>query len=236
MSATCPGRSEAWAGRLRALAGRALALVFRQRCVGCGAWGTGLVCGPCQAAWPAAPAETPGVLAGAAYVGPARGAVHALKYGRRRAAVGPLAAPLAAHPLLPGPTWLLVPVPLHRTRQWRRGFNQATLLARAIARRRGHRVADVLRRPRGTPKQAPLGRSARAANLAGAIRCVRPLAGARCLLVDDVYTTGATAAACALALYAAGAGEVVVLAATFTPARRPHSRLDGCSRGSTPAS
>lgn len=116
---------------------------------------------------------------------------------------------------------LLVPVPLHRRRLFLRRYNQAALLAQAVARLADRPVAvDALVRLRQT---APLiGRSPeeRARAVAGAI-AVRPsrragLAGKRVVLIDDVLTTGATAGACARALLAAGAGSVDVLAAART--------------------
>lgn len=211
-----------------AWAERVLALLFRQRCVGCAAWGPAPACDTCLAAWPrplggTTPVGVSAVVAGAAYAGVARGAVKALKLEGRPGVAPLLAAPLAAHPALPDAGWLLVPVPLHPGRRRRRGYNQAKLIARAIARLSGHRVADVLRRTRATGRQTKLGRAARAANLDGAVACRRDLTGARCILVDDVLTTGATAEACARALRAAGAADVVVAAATWTPAPRRRS-------------
>jgi ComF family protein len=106
---------------------------------------------------------------------------------------------------------LLVPVPLHWTRLFRRKYNQAALLAYAIDRKRV--APDLLIRRRATPSQGHLGRSARARNVAGAFR-VRPdakIEGMRIVLIDDVMTTGATLGECARVLRRAGAARIDVL-------------------------
>jgi ComF family protein len=141
--------------------------------------------------------------------------VLAFKHGRR-IALAPLLARLVAArlPQLDG-EWLAVPVPLHRLRLWRRGFNQSALLAREIARLSGAQVlVDALVRRKATPVLGGLGRKARARALSGAIaanpRRADRLKGARVLLVDDVMTSGATSHACVSALKRAGAEKVVV--------------------------
>jgi ComF family protein len=102
----------------------------------------------------------------------------------------------------------VVPVPLHPTRLFERGFNQAVLLARPVARALGvPLVARALERTRATEKQAELDRTGRQLNVEGAFRARRPLVG-RVLLVDDVRTTGATQNACAKTLRAAGCSHV----------------------------
>lgn len=111
---------------------------------------------------------------------------------------------------------LLVPVPLHRWRIWKRGYNQAALVATALARRSGLPAElDLLRRTRATPPLKGLGRRERALAVRGAFKAppeARPrLAGRRVVLVDDVYTSGATASACARALKRAGASSVELL-------------------------
>ncbi len=111
---------------------------------------------------------------------------------------------------------LLVPVPLHRWRIWKRGYNQAALIASALARRTGiPPELDLLRRTRPTPPLKGLGRRERALAVRGAFAVPREararLAGRTVLLVDDVYTSGATASACARALKRAGAASVEVL-------------------------
>lgn len=123
----------------------------------------------------------------------------------------------------PTPVDLVVPVPLHWRRQWRRGFNQAELLARALlaagpgpagARADTRRV----RRRRATPAQSGLGAGHRAANLAGAFTVRGRCDNLRVAVVDDVLTTGSTAAELARALLDAGAGRVDVWCVARTPA------------------
>jgi ComF family protein len=108
---------------------------------------------------------------------------------------------------------LVAPVPLHWRRQWQRGFNQAGLLAREIARRWSVPVRNVARRTRATSPQAGLTNAKRRANVRGAFSVKRGvrLDGKRVLLVDDVLTTGASASACARALKRAGARQVTLL-------------------------
>jgi len=130
-----------------------------------------------------------------------------------------LAQQILAIPDLPG-NLLVVPVPLYRSKRRQRGFNQADLLARATvhALRRqspGLRVKLVpgaLRRHRATESQAGLSPHQRRANMRGAFLVPSPerIAGRDILLIDDIYTTGATARACSLALKRAGAASVRV--------------------------
>jgi ComF family protein len=110
---------------------------------------------------------------------------------------------------------LIVPVPLHRWRLLRRGFNQSALIAKRLAILANRPWAPgILLRHRATKSQQGLGAISRLANVkASAFRVRRPgqVAGARILLVDDVLTTGATVAACTTALRRAGAAAVDVL-------------------------
>ena len=111
---------------------------------------------------------------------------------------------------------VLIPVPLHWTRLFSRRFNQAALLAQALGRVTGKAVAvDALVRHKKTPSQGHLGVKARARNVQGAFRVPprrRPqVRGRRVVLVDDVYTTGATVRAAAKALLRAGAVDVDVV-------------------------
>ena len=126
----------------------------------------------------------------------------------------------------------VVPVPLHRKRLRERGFNQSHLLARSLAASQAagpealHVDADVLRRIRPTASQTGLGRKDREANLknAFAVNPGKSVAGLRLLVVDDVFTTGATVNECARGLLNAGAGrvDILTLARTQTEYGKPH--------------
>ena len=168
-------------------------------------------CAPCLAS----PPRHDGIAAGTLYTEPSRKLVLSFKHGGR-IALAPMLAKLIAARLpvdVAGHEWLIVPVPLHRRRLWQRGYNQAALLAREIARLRGAvLIVDGLVRSRPTPSLGGLGRLARARALTGAI-AVRPgfaetLRGAKVVLVDDVLTSGATSDACVAALKRAGAAHV----------------------------
>ena len=111
---------------------------------------------------------------------------------------------------------IVTPVPLHRFRLWMRRFNQSAALAHAIAAETGKRFAPaVLKRVRATTQQVGLSATERDKNVRGAFRVMpeeRPKIAGRCiLLVDDVYTTGATVRAATRALLRGGAGAVDVL-------------------------
>ena len=108
---------------------------------------------------------------------------------------------------------MLIPVPLHWKRKWERGYNQAELLARELGRGLGIPVRKLLGRKTFTAVQKNLGYAARQRNEAGAFFALSPpVAEKRLILVDDVYTTGATAENCTRALLRAGAEEVWLLA------------------------
>jgi ComF family protein len=140
--------------------------------------------------------------------------IHLLKYRR----IAPLAEPLGR---MMGSAFprderfdAIVPMPLHWQRRWSRGFNQAELLARALSKQTGLPVRLLVRRKRSTAAQAGLTNAGRRANVRGAfeVRRANSVRGLRILLIDDVFTTGATAGACAGALKRAGAERVAVLA------------------------
>jgi len=149
------------------------------------------------------------------YAGVVGEAVRLHKYGRIRALKGYMGG-LAADGALrwfPG-AGVVVPVPLHKKRLKERGFNQALFLAEAVAGRAGMRLSlDALVRTRYTRPQVDLDHSERKKNVRGAFAVARPseFSGLRVLLVDDVYTTGATVNECAKVLKSAGAREVLVL-------------------------
>nr|CAA9253159.1 Competence protein F homolog, phosphoribosyltransferase domain; protein YhgH required for utilization of DNA as sole source of carbon and energy [uncultured Armatimonadetes bacterium] len=154
----------------------------------------------------------------AIYEGALRHAIHRFKYGRMESLGEPLGAYLAnrlvADALLsPPPPDLVIPVPIHASRERRRGFNQANVLAAPVAEMLGVPLRPgLLVRTRKTPPQVGLAPEARRSNLADAFTVpgASELAGRRVLLIDDVFTTGSTVSACARALKEAGAASVRV--------------------------
>ncbi|MFL6286498.1 MAG: ComF family protein [Pyrinomonadaceae bacterium] len=112
---------------------------------------------------------------------------------------------------------LAVPVPLHSERERARGFNQAVLLARAVAKRTGLRLDELslARVEHSERHRAGMDARARRETVENAFAITRPrlVEGERVLLVDDVFTTGATVSACAASLLASGASDVFVLTA-----------------------
>lgn len=147
-----------------------------------------------------------------------RTAIHLFKYAGRGDLAGSLGRCLAgalpeALPALAGETDLVVvPVPLHPARQASRGFNQAARLALPVARALGAPLAArALARRRDTPPQTARDAAGRRANVRGAFTVRHPVSGTA-LLVDDVVTTGATAAACAQALLDSGTRRVLLAA------------------------
>ncbi len=137
--------------------------------------------------------------------------IHRLKYGRAYGVARPLGRLLASTgaPMAD----LIAPIPLHKKRLRERGFDQALLLARTLSSAWKLPLEPrLLRRIRETRPQVGLDTRAREANVRGAFLSAKHAQGKRVLLVDDVLTTGATAAACARALKEAGARRVEVLA------------------------
>ncbi|MCM8812413.1 MAG: ComF family protein [Candidatus Omnitrophica bacterium] len=108
---------------------------------------------------------------------------------------------------------MLIPVPLHWTKQYDRGYNQTIILTRGIAQACGYPLlTDALIRTRPTDAQYALNKTARILNVNGAFVCRRQrlISGRRILLIDDIFTTGATTSACSRALKKAGARHVTV--------------------------
>ena len=207
------------------------------RCRACGAANAPPLCGGCVAAvrWrpPGDHAPPPGSGLSRCVTllwleEPAADWIHRFKYprpgvsgldGTVRALGRELAGRLAAR-LDPRPGDRVVAIPLHRHRLRERGFNPAAVIAReAFAGSPARLAPGLLERVRDTPSQAGLGRRARLRNVEGAFRGrlgsgPRP---SRVWLVDDVVTTGATLAAAAAALRAAGVGEVIGVGLARTP-------------------
>lgn len=208
-------------------------LLLPPACAGCGRYGAA-ICPVCRASLrPLASAADsflapdPSVVIGDdlilataafAHRDAAQRILRRLKYGGGRRLAGPLAelALPALNRLLTvsGPA-ALVPVPLHRSRQRDRGYNQAGLLAHELARRTGLMVWPALVRRRATQRQHGLDRATRLRNISQAMElgALRPPTGAvapmpSVVLVDDILTTGATLEACAAILRAAGAPAV----------------------------
>lgn len=168
------------------------------------------------------------VWAPVAYSGPARDLVRALKFRGATAVADAMAAQMAANApatLLGPPNAMasappgarcaasrpaLVPVPLHPRRLRRRGYNQAALIAAALARRTRLELADCLARTGSAATQVGRDRSERRAGPAGSVELRAPVPD-RIVLVDDVATTGATLAACAAVVRAAGTPDVTAM-------------------------
>lgn len=143
------------------------------------------------------------------------GIVHAVKFGRVTCLIPGLAAAISKALLARGMPRrpLLVPVPLDPAGRRRRGFNQAELIARELARRSGWELAPrALSKPRATRPQSLMAQGERVANVDKAFRAgPDPVAGRDVVLVDDLVTTGATASVCANVLRRSG-GRVVAVA------------------------
>ncbi|WP_157217596.1 ComF family protein [Flavisphingomonas formosensis] len=232
----------AWAAYLKSGIGQVIAFALPPRCPGCGAvtgedhsfcadcWqqldflgdpacaacgdpfaldrGPDALCGACLADRPAFDRARGAV----AYGEIARKVALRLKYGGRPALAETIARAIARLADEEQDA-LIVPIPLHRWRIWRRGYNQAALIATALGRRTGIPVElDLVRRVKATPVLRAMGPAARAKALRGAFRVTgrhrAMVKGRAILLVDDVYTTGATGNACARALKKAGAARV----------------------------
>ncbi len=181
-----------------------------------------VLCRPCAAGVVRAPVSTLStgssglpIVAFGAFGGPLAEALRRLKYGDRPDLARPLGHLLRqAARRARVQADVVVPVPLHRHRLVERGYNQAALLARAVARElEVPFAARALARTRHTAQQARLLRAERLENVVGAFRVRRPevLRDRRVVIVDDVATTGATLLACAAALREAGARSVTAM-------------------------
>ena len=210
----------------RRIAAKAVDWFYPKRalCMGCGSaagfdehdW----LCGDCVIAlakrWLGAfpDAKLDGAAAAYHYGGPAGSMVRNLKYRGVRDLAGPMAESMlrAYRAIVPTGAEVVAEVPMHARRLRRRGFNHAAALAQAVAQRLDLPWESLLVRTRDTVQQARLVGTERRGNPRGAITAdPERVRGRRVLLVDDVYTTGETAHACAKALRSAGAKSVTLL-------------------------
>jgi ComF family protein len=178
----------------------------RPLCLNCdsSAWPVGVFCPRCGAF---GHGETPqcgcrqsdrplqGLFALSFYEGRWRTLLHDLKYRGRRSLARPLGCWLARELLLQGrfQPQMVVPVPLHRNRERERGFNQSALLARQVAKELSIPFASLLIRKRETESQTKISRRERLLNVRDAFSCPTEIeAGTKILLIDDIFSTGAT--------------------------------------------
>ncbi len=149
--------------------------------------------------------------------------IHLFKYSKVETLARPLGRMLTGATPLDEQFDVVLPMPMHWRKHWDRGFNQAELLAEPVAKRYGLKLGTNLRRRRHTKAQAGLSEAERQSNLEGALQVAKPeeISGKRVLLVDDVFTTGATLRAAAAALKEAGAFRVVALTLARVDRRSP---------------
>lgn len=188
------------------------AWLYPPACALCGRLGEPAICPACEETfrsagpWVILPEDPMSVDACFLYDGRAAQAVKRLKYERASPIRDPMARMMAARHFITDDE-MVVPVPIHWTRRFERGFNQSEWLASQMP-----QSARVLRRIRATRPQVGLNRAARQRNIVGAFAASPLVKGRRVVLVDDVITSGSTVLACREALRQAGAAEVRAIA------------------------
>ena len=209
---------------LRQLLDVSVDLLFPPRCAGCGRVDS-MWCEHCQDALDATffpPRVAPllpfeGIASTAVHQGVIREAVQGLKYGNAPVLAVSLGERLVKQ--LSNMNWsvdVIVPVPLHSTRLAERGYNQAQLLSEQVAEATHIPCSpNAVHRQRNTQSQVTLNASERQTNMADAFQANSPfVTNQRILIIDDVYTTGATLSACGQAILQAGAQTVYGLTVT----------------------
>lgn len=191
---------------------RILHAIFPDQCLGCQSFG-GLLCDRCVATCPVYVGDVPDLggvpcVVQFAYTGLLRRAILVLKYAGRRRMADALAMHLPA--VFAGQRVCYVAIPAAPARVAQRGYDQAVLLASALAQRHRGYVVQQLVRVRNTPTQAKLNRQARQRNVQGAFVWRGPAIVDPIVLVDDVCTTGATLQSAIAVLHAAGMHQMAV--------------------------
>jgi ComF family protein len=189
------------------------------RCYRCQGEGDSQLCKACQKSGP-----LNAVLAFTTYDGVAKQVIHSLKFGRAQAAAGSVAECIASR-LEDLKCDLVLPVPTANRRVRQRGYDQAALIARRLARLKGWSYASPLRRL-GTQRQLGQSRAIRRQQLAGAfaVRQQRVVQGKQVLIIDDVITTGSTLEAAARSLLEAGATQVSAVVFAIAPTPAAHAK------------
>jgi competence protein ComFC len=189
---------------------RALNLILPVRCALCSTYLEAEIglCATCEAKLGTPKLEGNIVHLGV-YHGHLERAVRALKFGKNRTVAVPLGKRLAQG--IRDAEWhvdAVVPIPLFVARQQTRGYNQARELAKSLSNTLKVPKLEALQRTKSTKRQAKLGKTERIRNVREAFEVVQNVRDLEIVLVDDVYTSGATATECALALIEAGAKRV----------------------------